>query len=284
MVDQHFADHVKRVSECVDVLRTAFPFVPRTVIQLGTGLGELASQIDVRLVLPYRDIPHFPLSTVESHQGNLVLGYLSGEPVAILQGRCHSYEGYSIREVTFAIRVLALLGARLLLTTNGAGGLNPLFAPGSIMIIRDHLNFSGENPLRGPNVEAWGPRFPDLSAPYHPALITTALDAAQSCRLDSVTSGVYVCVAGPSLETPAETRWLKESGADAVGMSTVPEVIVAKHAGMEVLGLSVISNVNDPDNFQPLLLADIIRVSAETAPKLNRLISEIVGRLKTFSC
>lgn len=281
MADQGLCQFVKNVKECVAFLRDTLPFLPRTVIQLGTGLGDFIGQMDVRLTIPYADIPHFPTSTVESHKGNLVLGYLAGEPVAALQGRFHYYEGYSTREVTLPIRVLSLLGARLLLLTNAAGGLNPLISPGSIMVIRDHLNFLGENPLRGPNVDEWGPRFPDLSVPYHPGLIKTALDAATSCGLKNVVSGVYVCIPGPSLETPAETRWLRDAGADAVGMSSVPEVIVARHAAMEVLGLSVIANVNDPDNFQPILLEDILEAAARVTPQLQRLIIEITGRVKS---
>jgi purine-nucleoside phosphorylase len=196
----------------------------------------------------------------------------------VLQGRFHFYEGYSTKEVSFPIRVLSMLGAKTLLLTNAAGGLNPLFAPGSIMVIRDHLNFLGENPLRGPNVDTWGPRFPDLSIPYDPALIKMALDCAQHCGLKNVITGVYVCIPGPSLETPAETRWLRNCGADAVGMSSIPEVLVARHAGLNVLGLSVVSNVNDPDNFQPILLEDIIDTAGKVAPQLERLIIEIIGR------
>lgn len=281
MADPDFGQYVNKVRECVAYLGGALPFVPRTIIQLGTGLGDFIGQIDAQLIIPYADIPHFPASTVESHQGNLVLGYLAGEPVAALQGRFHYYEGYSTREVTLPIRVLSLLGARLLLLTNAAGGLNPLISPGSIMVIRDHLNFLGDNPLRGPNVEEWGPRFPDLSVPYHPGLIKTALDAATGCGLKNVVSGVYVCIPGPSLETPAETRWLRDCGADAVGMSSVPEVIVARHAGMEVLGVSVVSNVNDPDNFQPILLEDILETAARVTPQLQRLIVNIIGRLQS---
>lgn len=270
----------ERVEETVSWLQRTLPYTPRTVIQLGTGLGKFGERIDADLILPYGDIPHFPKSTVESHKGNLIVGRLNGETVAVLQGRFHYYEGYSTREVTFPIRVLSLIGAKLLILTNAAGGLNPVIAPGSIMVIRDHLNFLGENPLRGPNVDEWGPRFPDLSVPYHPALIKTALDSAAGCGIKGVISGVYVCIPGPSLETPAETRWLRESGADAVGMSSVPEVIVARHGGMEALGLSVVSNVNDPDNFQPILLDDIIATAAEVEPHLEKLITEITGRLK----
>ncbi len=283
MVDTDFSTHVANVNECVAYLRDTLPFLPHTIIQLGTGLGEFASQIDAQLVIPYSDIPHFPKSTVESHKGNLILGFLQGKPVAALQGRFHFYEGYTTRAVTFPIRVLSLLGAKILLLTNAAGGLNPLILPGSIMVIRDHLNFLGENPLRGPNIEEWGPRFPDLSIPYHPGLIKTSLDAAHQCGLKNVISGVYVCIPGPSLETPAETRWLRDSGADAVGMSSVPEVVVAKHAGMEVLGLSVVSNVNDPDNFKPILLEDILETAAQVTPQLQQLIITIMERLESVS-
>ena len=278
--DTAFADYRARVEETVAWLRPRLPFPPRTVIQLGTGLGNFAERIEAELTLPYTEIPNFPRSTVESHKGNLIVGRLNGEPVAVLQGRFHYYEGYSTRQVTFPIRVMSLLEAERLILTNAAGGLNPIIAPGSIMVIRDHLNFLGENPLRGPNVDEWGPRFPDLSVPYHPALIKTALDSGAVCNIKKVISGVYVCIPGPSLEIPAETRWLRESGADAVGMSSVPEVLVARHGGMEVLGLSVVSNVNDPENFQPILLEDIIATAAAVEPDLVRLITEIIGRLK----
>lgn len=283
MAESDFNSHVQKVTQCVAHLRNTLPFIPPTVIQLGTGLSPLADKVEKSLVIPYADIPHFPVPTVESHQGNLIIGTLEGQQVAVLQGRFHFYEGYSTREVTFPIRVLSLLGARLLILTNAAGGLNPIIAPGSIMVIRDHLNFLGENPLRGPNVDEWGPRFPDLSVPYHPALIKTALDSATACGIKEAISGTYVCIPGPSLETPAETRWLRDCGADAVGMSSVPEVIVARHGGMEVLGLSVVSNVNDPDNFKPILLEDIIETAATVTPKLQRLIIDICSRLGTVS-
>lgn len=266
------------VEGCAAFLRERFPFAPQTILQLGTGLGSLAERIVPTLSIPYADIPHFPRSTVASHQGNLILGHVGGHPIAVLQGRFHFYEGYSTREVSFPIRVLSLLGARTLLLTNAAGGLNPLFLPGSIMVIDDHLNFLGENPLRGPNVDSWGPRFPDLSHPYHPALIKTALDCAHRCGLKNVITGVYVCIPGPSLETRAETRWLRDCGADAVGMSSIPEVLVAVHAGLQVLGLSVVSNVNNPDCFQPILLEEIIDTAAKTAPQLEQLIVEIIDR------
>ncbi len=272
-------EYRRRVEECVVHLHDTLPFVPDIVIQLGTGLGNLGTKIEAQYTLPYSEIPHFPKSTVASHSGNLILGKLCGRKVAVLQGRFHFYEGYSTKEVAFPIRVLSLLGAKTLILTNAAGGLNPLFQAGSIMVLRDHLNFLGENPLRGPNIDSWGPRFPDFSTPYHPGLIKTALDSASHCGIQNVISGVYVCIPGPSLETPAETRWLRECGADAVGMSSVPEMIVASHGGMDVLGLSVVSNVNDPDNFEPILLEDIIKTAEAMEPKLEQLIMEIVTRM-----
>ena len=274
-------DYQGRVEECVAFLADLLPFSPDLVIQLGTGLGGLAEKMESELNLPYSKIPHFPQATVESHNGNLILGRLSGKKVAVLQGRFHYYEGYSTKEVAFPIRVLSLLGAKTLLLTNAAGGLNPIYLPGSIMVLQDHLNFLGENPLRGPNVDSWGPRFPDFSTPYHPELIKIALDSASHCSINKVVSGVYVCIPGPSLETPAETRWLRDCGADAVGMSSVPEIIVARHAGMQVLGLSAVSNVNDPDNFQPIILEDIIATAKSMYPQLERLIVEIVSRIET---
>ncbi len=270
--------HIQQVEECVAFLKERLPFIPSLVIQLGTGLGGLALQVQPALILPYREIPNFPCSTVSSHQGNLIVGHLHGTPVVILQGRFHCYEGYSSKEVAFPIRVLSLLGVQTLILTNAAGGLNPAFAPGSIMIFRDHLNLLGDNPLRGPNVEAWGPRFPDLSVPYDPDLIKVAVESASTCDLDKVVTGVYACIPGPSLETPAETRWLRGCGADAVGMSSIPEIIVARHAGMDVLGLSVISNVNDPDKMQPIILEDIIAAAGAVEPQLERLIIEIIRR------
>jgi purine-nucleoside phosphorylase len=272
-------NYQQQVEECVRFIKAHAPFTPELIIQLGTGLGNFAEKIESELTLPYSDLPHFPQSTVTSHCGNMIFGKISGKNVVILQGRFHYYEGYSCKEVAFPIRVLSLLGAKTLIVTNAAGGLNPLFQAGSIMVFRDHLNFLGENPLRGANVDAWGPRFPDLSIPYHPGLIKIALDSATYCKIANVISGVYVCIPGPSLETPAETRWLRESGADAVGMSSVPEIIVARHAGMEVLGLSVVSNVNDPDNFEAIIFEDIIATAEAMEPKLEQLIVEICKRI-----
>ncbi len=275
-------EYKTKVDECVSFLRKKLPFLPEIVIQLGTGLGSFVKELDKKSSYAYSEIPHFPESTVSSHHGNLITGYLGSCPVCVLQGRFHYYEGYSTREIAFPIRVLSLLGTKKLIVTNAAGGLNPLFPAGSIMVLRDHLNFLGENPLRGANIDEWGPRFPDFSTPYHPALIKSALDSASVCKIANVISGTYVCIPGPSLETPAETRWLRSCGADAVGMSSIPEIIVARHAGMDVLGLSVISNINDPDNFQPIMLDDIIETAAKMEPRLSKLIKEIVRNLVTI--
>lgn len=271
-------DHVQQVEESVAFLRNRLPFIPSLVVQLGTGLGDLAARTHPELVLPYHEIPHFPVATVSSHRGNLIAGHLGGVPVLILQGRFHCYEGYSSRDVAFPIRVLSLLGVSTLILTNAAGGLDPAFAPGSIMILRDHLNLLGDNPLRGPNVDAWGPRFPDFSVPYAPELIDLAQASARDCGLDQVVTGVYACIPGPSLETPAETRWLRGCGADAVGMSSIPEIIVARHADMKVLALAVIANVNDPDRMQPIILDEIIAAANAAGPRLERLVIEIIRR------
>jgi len=270
--------HRRHVGEAVAFLKARLPVMPELAIVLGTGLGSLADSLEQQVVIPYRDIPHFPLSTVASHPGNLVCGRMGGTNVAILQGRVHCYEGYPAHAVALPVRVLSLLGADRLIVTNASGGLNRAFVPGTIMIIADHINLLGDNPLRGPNIEEWGPRFPDLSRPYDAALIDTALAAARDLSLDNIAAGIYVCIPGPSLETPAETRFLRSCGADAVGMSSIPEILVAIHAGMKVLGLSVVANVNDPDNLQPILLEDIVKSAGKTEPLLQKLISEIVAR------
>ena len=272
---QSYRDQVEKAASFIKNICSDIPAIG---LQLGTGLGELTRRLEVDHQLPYQEIPGFPKATVESHQGALLIGRLSGRRILILSGRFHFYEGYSTREITLPIRVLQLLGISHLIVTNAAGGLNPLFLPGTIMVIRDHLNFLGENPLRGPNIDQWGPRFPDFSEPYGPDLIKMALDSADHCNIDRVVTGTYVCIPGPSLETPAETRWLRQCGADAVGMSSVPEVIVARHGSMQVLGLSLIANVNDPDNFQPILLEDIIAEGKRASARLEKLIVEFINR------
>ncbi len=274
MIDMNV--YKKNVEETVSFLQGKIKRPPAVVIILGTGLGGLIDSIEVEALLPYEEIPHFPRSTVPGHHGNLIFGTLRNRDVVVLQGRFHYYEGYSTRELTFPLRTLSLLGADTLVVTNAAGGLDPNYRPGTIMVIRDHLNLIGENPLRGANIDDWGPRFPDLSEPYDKKLIDATLQCAEKLHMTNVITGVYVAIPGPSLETPAETRFLRAAGADAVGMSSVPEVIVARHAAMRVLGLSAVANFNDPDNFAPILLDDIIRAAEEIEPALQELIKEVL--------
>ena len=271
--------HKEQVEEAVAFLQSRLPIIPEILIQLGTGLGNLVEAMDNSISIPYEEIPGFPHSTVTSHAGNLVCGTLAGKPCAILQGRFHYYEGYSAREVGFPVRVLSLLGVRTAIITNASGGLKTTWQAGTIMILNDHINQLPDNPLRGSNIDAWGPRFPDLSEPYDPALRKLARKAARKLKFPDMIEGTYVCIPGPSLETPAETRMLKQCGADAVGMSSVPEVITALHGGLRVLGLSVVANINDPDDFTPILLEDIVEAANQAEPILQKMILEIVQEL-----
>lgn len=272
-----------QAEEAAAFLRARLPLRPDVLIQLGTGLGGIATAMTQSCSIPYADIPHFPCSTVTSHAGNLLCGQLAGKPVAVLQGRLHYYEGYSAREVAFPVRVLSLLGVKTAIITNAAGGLNPAWQAGAIMLCSDHLNLLPDNPLRGPNVAAWGPRFPDLSQPYCPALRSLAQHVAQRIGLRELCSGTYVCIPGPSLETPAETRMLRLLGGDAVGMSSVPEVITALHGGLRVLGLSVIANVNNPDNLAPIRIEEIVAAAQQAEPRLQQLVTEVVRNLPVSS-
>jgi purine-nucleoside phosphorylase len=249
---------------------------PHVGIILGSGLGGLADAAAVTAAISYAEIPHFPVSTASGHPGRLVLGRLEGRPVAMMQGRVHLYEGYTAAQVTFPIRVLAALGVRFLIVTNAAGGLARGFQPGDLMVITDHINFMGTNPLIGPNDDALGPRFPDLSEAYDPALRATALAAAREEGIP-LRQGVYLAVSGPSYETPAELAMMTRWGADAVGMSTVPEVIVARHAGLRVLGISAITNVAGGAE-RPSHDA-VLRAARELGPMLVRLLRRIVRDL-----
>lgn len=270
--------YYKKVEESYLFLKERFPFFPEIIITLGTGLSGLAEEVDTKFKISYKEIPHFPLSTVETHVGELILGVLSEKKVALLRGRFHYYEGYSAKELTFPLRVLTLFKPKIYIVSNAAGGLNLTFKPGDIMVIKDHINLIPDNPLRGPNIEEWGERFPDLSQAYDKEL-REKLKAAASALGEEIKEGVYVAVPGPSLETPAETRFLRMIGADAVGMSTVPEVIVAIHAGLKVLGLSVIANVNDPENFKPILFEEVVRSAQASEEKLRKLIKEFLKRI-----
>lgn len=267
------------VEEAAGFLRGRLPELPEIVLSLGTGLGGLAQRVAPALTLPWSEIPHFLPATAPGHLGALVCGRLGGRRVAVLQGRLHYYEGYSSRETTFPLRVLSRLGCRTLVLANAAGALNPLFRPGSPALIRDHLNFIPDNPLRGANVEEWGIRFPDLARAYDHRLIELALEEARNLGLPPLHTGVYAAVPGPSLETPAETRFLRQSGADLVGMSSVPEVIVARHAGLRVLAFSAVANYNDPDAFQPILLEEVLAQVAVVAAVLERLLPAVLARM-----
>ncbi|MEF3167871.1 MAG: purine-nucleoside phosphorylase [Deltaproteobacteria bacterium] len=260
-----------RVEDAVSYLRKRLSRTPDVCIILGTGLGGVADALQDPWTAAYSDIPHFPASTSPSHAGRLLVGTIGHLCVAVFQGRFHYYEGYSTRELTLPIRVMSLLGARVLIGCNAAGGLNPVFSSGDIMLVSDHINLIPDNPLRGPNVEEWGLRFPDLSRAYSKRLRAGIRLTADRLGI-GLREGVYVAVPGPSLETPAETRFLRLIGADAVAMSLVPEVIVAVHAGMEVLGISVIANVNDPDAFQPIRIEDVVANAKKAEAALSRLI------------
>jgi purine-nucleoside phosphorylase len=267
-----------RVETAAGVIRKRSSVSPDAAIILGTGLGGLAERIDVEVSIPYEQIPGFLLSTVETHAGRLLLGRLGKRSVVAMQGRFHRYEGYGLAEVTFPVRVLHALGARSLIVSNACGGMNPLWAPGDLVLLSDHINLLGDNPLVGSNDERLGPRFPDMSAPYDSDLRAlaraTALDLGIVLR-----EGVYVAVPGPSLETRAEYRMLRAMGADVVGMSTVPEVIVANHAGMRTLGISIITDQCLPDALEPADIGRIIATAGRAEPSLTRLISAVVERL-----
>jgi purine-nucleoside phosphorylase len=273
------AEHsTERIGAAVRVVRQRFAETPEVAIVLGTGLGGLAERIEMRAVIDYGDIPHFPLSTVESHAGRLLFGTLGGKTVVAMQGRFHRYEGYSLQQVTFPVRVLRALGARTLVVSNACGGMNPLWAPGDLMLIADHINLLGDNPLVGPNDDSLGPRFPDMSEPYDAALRALAREVALE-RGIPLREGVYVAVTGPNLETRAEYRMLRAIGADVVGMSTVPEVIVAVHGGMRVLGVSIVTDQCLPDALEPVSVERIIGVAARAEPKLTELVSAVMERL-----
>ena len=267
-----------RVRQAADVVRGRSPLQPEVAIILGTGLGGLAREIEVEAEIAYGDIPGVPLSTVETHAGRLLLGRLGGRAVVAMQGRFHLYEGYDLRQVTFPVRVVRALGAATLVVSNACGGMHPLWAPGDLVLLTDHINLLGDNPLAGPNDERLGPRFPDMSAPYDPALRELARRTAAELGI-VLREGVYVAVAGPNLETRAEYRMLRALGADVVGMSTVPEVIVAVHQGMRVLGISIITDQCLPDALEPADIDRIIATAGRAEPQLTRLVTALVERL-----
>lgn len=251
---------------------------PEYLIILGTGLGDLADKMEIDFSISYNDIPHFPTSTVESHAGRLLYGTLGGKQVVAMQGRFHYYEGYTMNQIVFPVRVLQSLGTHTLIVSNAAGGMNPNYSRGDVMCINDHINLLGDNPLVGPNDDELGPRFPDMSAPYTPELI----ELAENVALDNsikMHEGVYIAVTGPNLETKAEYRFLRAIGGDVVGMSTVPEVIAAVHSGMKVLGFSVITDECFPDALEPVEMKDILEAADIAQPKMTTIITGVLESL-----
>jgi purine-nucleoside phosphorylase len=250
----------RQLAETIEFIKNKLKQGPYVGLLTGTGLSESAESMAIDTVIDYKDIPHFPLSTVQTHTGRLLSGSMNGCPLIAMQGRFHLYEGYSPLEVTYPIRVMQQLGVKVLILSNAAGGLNPNFCAGEIMLITDHINLTGSNPLIGPNEDSWGVRFPDMSRAYNQALIAAAESIAKTAGVH-LQKGIYVGLAGPSLETPAEVKFLQTVGADAVGFSTVQEVIAAVHASMRVLGLSTITNVHNPDDPIPATVDEIIEVA-----------------------
>lgn len=273
----------ERIAHAVEIIRLQLPYgwTPNIGVILGSGLGALAGEVDVAAALPYSSIPGFALSSVEGHAGRLVLGTLGGTRVVVMHGRFHFYEGYDLQHVTFPVRVIRALGAHTLVVTNAAGGLNPDFQAGDLMLITDHINmlgWGGQNPLIGPNDPQLGPRFPAMNPTYDPELRKIALKVAADCNIP-LRQGVYIVLAGPTYETAAELRLLRQWGADAVGMSTVPEVIVARHGGMRVVGISAITNMALAESDQPVNHDEVLEVADRVRPQFTTLVKTLVSKL-----
>jgi purine-nucleoside phosphorylase len=271
-----------QIDQAANFIRARTKIQPRVAVVLGSGLGSLADEVEGADVIPYAEIPDWPTSTVIGHQGRLLLGHLAGCPGMVMQGRAHYYEGYSMSQVTFPIRVMQRMGIENLILTNAAGAINPEFIPGDLMLISDHIaliGMAGLNPLRGPNLEEFGPRFPDMSQAYDRPLMALARQVANAHHI-TLREGVYICLSGPSFEGPADLRFLRAIGADAVGMSTVPETIVARHAGMHVLGISGISNKANLDGNTITTHAEVLEAGKGVAPRLSVLIKGILAHLK----
>ena len=268
----------KNIEQTVSFLRTRTEAKPGIGIILGTGLGALVEDIDIEISIPYGEIPNFAISTVEFHEGKLIFGRLCNKAIVAMQGRFHYYEGYSMQQITFPVRVMKFLGVHTLLVSNACGGINADMKPGDIMLITDHINMLGDNPLIGENDDTLGPRFPDMSEPYSREFIQLTEDIARQENL-TVKKGVYAALTGPNLETAAEYRFLRTIGADVVGMSTIPEDIVAIHSGMRVLGFSVITDACVPEELKPANIPEIIKTAKEAEPKLTLLIKKVVEKL-----
>ncbi len=273
-------EYLNQISEAVSYLENKLKNKPQIGVVLGTGLGALIAEIEIIEQFEYKNIPHFSISTVDSHAGKLIYGLLGGKYILAMQGRFHYYEGYSMTQIVFPIRVMYQLGIKTLLISNASGGLNPQFSKGDLMIMDDHINLIGDNPLIGQNLDQFGPRFPDMSEPYSKNLIKLAEDIALDNKI-KIQKGVYVAVSGPNLETRAEYRFLRAAGADTVGMSTIPENIAAVHMGMDVFAISVITDECFPDALTKVELSEIIETARKAEPKLTLLMKEIVKRIDT---
>jgi purine-nucleoside phosphorylase len=269
---------LKHIQEATDYIQARTLVKPHYGIILGTGLGGLVKEIEIIDEIPYEDIPHFPVSTVESHTGRLIFGQLGGKNVVAMQGRFHYYEGYSMQEVTFPVRVMKLLDIQRLFVSNASGGVNPDFEVGEIMILNDHINFFPGNPLIGKNLDELGPRFPDMSDPYDQSMIDKALEIAKRNNI-KVSQGVYLGLTGPTLETPAEYKFVRIVGADAVGMSTVPEVIVARHMEIPTFAISIITDLGVPGKIKKVSVQDVIEVASRQEPKMTQIMKELISEL-----
>ena len=273
-------DVFDKMNDAVAAIRERWDRVPHAGIILGTGLGSLVEEIQEEAAFDYEEIPHFPQTTAVSHQGRLICGTLHGLPVMAMEGRFHMYEGYALKQITLPVRVMKSLGAQLLVVSNACGGMNPNYREGDVMVIEDHINLMGDNPLIGINDDRLGPRFPDMSQPYDGALIQRALSVAR--REDIVAhQGVFVAVSGPNLETRAEYRFLRSIGADVVGMSTVPEVIVAAHCGLPVVGFSIVTDMGLPDALEPADVQQIIATAQDAEPRLRALVRGVLASEST---
>jgi purine-nucleoside phosphorylase len=270
---------IQKINETLEVIKKKTNDPYEIGIILGTGLGGLVKDITIEHVFDYSELPHFPLSTVESHKGKLIFGTIEGKKVVAMQGRFHYYEGYTMQQITYPVRVMKFLGVKTLLVSNACGGMNPRYKKGDVMLMADHINLLGDNPLIGKNEDSLGPRFPDMSEPYSLELIKLAEEAAHVNNI-KVQKGVYVAVPGPNLETPAEYRFLRNIGADVVGMSTIPESIVANHMGIKVLGISIITDECFPDTLKAVNVEEIIAAAMEAEPKMTLIMKEVIKSIK----
>ncbi|KLO23140.1 purine-nucleoside phosphorylase [Marinitoga sp. 1155] len=271
-------EYVKNVKEAAKYIKEKISNQPEIAIVLGSGLHGISEKLENSLSISYTDIPNFPVSTAPGHKGELMFGSISGKNVMLMNGRFHYYEGYTMKEVTFPIRVMQELGIKILIVTNAAGGMNPNFEVGNPCIITDQINFMGDNPLIGQNCEEWGPRFPDMSEPYDRELTEKAISVAKKLGIP-VYTGVYLGITGPTFETPAELKMMRNFGADLVGMSTVPEVIVANHGGIRILGLSAVTDKAVPDELKPVTAEEVIEIANKTGEKIAEIILSLLGEL-----